>query len=288
MGVYKNAGAKGSMGYQNSIHHCAKYVKVALWAAGYSTTEDGDIDSKAGLARELGPALLRNGFTDVTSQLPDARWAAPGDIIVYEKKGSPNAAGHIDIRTYDGYISDFIADYLPVRKFNVIGIYRKYYDPMPEKRIRAFLKVIRECECHGIDDEKRYFRLQNSLNDSMYFSDTSKHPYANQPNTRGSFSGAYQIKYSTWNDQVTKYDLPANFIPETQDMMAVSLLEYRKALGYIRKGEISAAITNTTITSEWSSLPNGQHGRQERRGNDRYFYSVDDVIQRFNEFLKEL
>lgn len=287
-GTYEDGGAKQSEGYQNSIHHCAKYVKIALWHAGYSTTEDGDIDSKAGLARQLGPGLLRNGFKDVTDKLPDARWAAPGDIIVYERKGAPDAAGHIDIRTYDGYISDYIGRALPVRQFNVIGIYRKYYDPMPEKRIRAFLKVIREWECHGIEDGKRYFRLQNSLNGSMYFSDTSAHPYANQPNTRGSFSGAYQIKYSTWSDQVTKYDLPANFTPKTQDMMAVSLIEYRKALGYIRKGEIAEAITSTFLTSEWSSLPNGQHGRQERRGKDIYFYSVDDVVQRYNEFLKEL
>ena len=46
----------------------------------------------------------------------------------------PDADGHIDIRTYDGYLSDFWDSYLPVSQFEVTGIYRKYHDPLPEKR----------------------------------------------------------------------------------------------------------------------------------------------------------
>jgi hypothetical protein len=62
---------------------------------------------------------LPKGFKDVTAEVPDARWAAAGDVIVYawsdttwetRKEKDPKSPnhGHIDIRDYDFYISDFI------------------------------------------------------------------------------------------------------------------------------------------------------------------------------------
>lgn len=38
-------------------------------------------------ASEAGPELLSRGFNDVTDLVPDPRWAAAGDVIVYE--GTP-------------------------------------------------------------------------------------------------------------------------------------------------------------------------------------------------------
>jgi muramidase (phage lysozyme) len=285
----KMKGYNHGVGYKGTLGQCNKYVKVALWAAGYNPPETSKHQiSGTSPAKDMGPDLEKAGFANVTAQLPDARWAAPGDIIVYEKKGDPTAAGHIDIRSYEGYISDFTEAYLPVSQFKVTGIYRKYFDPLPELRMRAFLKVIREWECHGIPDEQRYYRLQKELNGSMYFTDASTHPYSNQPDAKGTFSGAYQIRYATWKEQVIKFNLPSNFTPLTQDMMAVSLLETRHALGKIRKGEIREAIIDTKIASEWSSLPSGTDVRHEMRNKSNYIYTVDDVIQRYTQFLNEI
>ncbi|QDL56173.1 hypothetical protein [Rhodoferax aquaticus] len=102
------------------------------------------------------------GFRDVTSELPDARWAAAGDVIVYawsdrawgSRKANKKAPtmpnhGHIDIRSYASYISDFIpesgrpnwTDYTNIR------IYRKVFDPMPTIYIKAFLHCLLDFEC---------------------------------------------------------------------------------------------------------------------------------------------
>lgn len=283
--TFEEPASKGSDGYQNSIGRCTRYVKIALWYAGYNLPlKQGEVPKSIGAgvapARLMGPELEKAGFSNVTRQLPDARWAAPGDVIVYQKKGAPNDAGHIDIRTYDGYLSDFWSNYLPVTRFTVIGIYRKYFDPLPDKRLRAFLKVLREWECHEQrDDAKRYFILQQAIDGNRYFTDTSKHPYEGRSGT-GTFAGAYQISLGTWRDAQKTAHTPKDFSPITQDKIAVFRLQYRlldndprmNALGLVRKGQIEKAVH--ALLKEWTSLPGGQHARK----NGRYTYTIRDLM----------
>lgn len=239
------------------------------------------VDSKAGLARELGPGLLGNGFTDVTSQLPDARWAAPGDIIVYEKKGNPSAAGHIDIRTYDGYISDFIADYLPVRGFNVIGIYRKYFDPLPELRMRAFLEVLASRETKGIPIEKSWYALNTPINGSKFAESIDKHPWLGLAKKGDSTaSGRYQATLPGWKEAIKLYGLPDSFLPADQTRLAVIKMElpYRHgALGLVRRGEIEDAVK--VLTDEWAALP----GTNQDQG-----YTMSQLLVDFDIKMKEV
>ncbi|MFP3836265.1 hypothetical protein, partial [Chryseobacterium sp. SIMBA_028] len=66
-------------------------------------------------------------------------------------RGQP---GHIDIRTYHYYVSDFKRNYLcfsgggGTHFYEVSGIYRKpgYFDPLALARMKAFLKIIRSRE----------------------------------------------------------------------------------------------------------------------------------------------
>jgi muramidase (phage lysozyme) len=341
-----------------TVGRCYKSVKVGLWRAHLVQGVNEDIP-----AAGAGKWLSEQKFTDVTKEVPDGRWAMPGDVIVYKysdakekeldtksqekykkalekyeqekpkylaakqayaeakaafdaektawtkanpknpfprkfEKPAPkvpkapeledNKFGHIDVRTYDGYLSDFAGTRLPdSTKFVPIGIYRKTYDPLPDLRVRAFLKVLREWECHEEkDDAKRYFILQNKLNGKKYFSDTSTHPYANELDKAGSFSGAYQIRHGTWNEQVQKFGLPSDFSPLTQDRMAVSLIEVRGALGDVRKGNIEEAVN--ALGREWSSLPSGKDVRTEKRNGASYKLSITDLIERYNSFLAEI
>ncbi|GAB4059851.1 hypothetical protein [Uliginosibacterium sediminicola] len=108
-----------------SIGLCYTYVKVAL---AKSKIVDGVLGAKLSAAHQecaslAGAALTAKGvdFVDVTDSVPDARWAAAGDVIVYawsdetwakrktEKQNDklPNY-GHIDIRDYETYISDHL------------------------------------------------------------------------------------------------------------------------------------------------------------------------------------
>ena len=149
----------------------------------------------------MGPALEEAGFQNVTNQLPDARWAAPGDVIVYKRTAAPNDAGHIDIRTYDGYLSDFLGLYLPVRQFTVTGIYRKHSDLVPEKRMRAFLMVIASREAEQIFVADGYEEAYRTLpgNKKEKFNSYNTHPFDGKPKPKsGSASGAYGITENTW------------------------------------------------------------------------------------------
>ncbi len=78
---------------------CWRYVKEALLASGV-------IDSypKTVYAKEAGEELVRNyGFKKLPIRDP---YAAPvGSVLVYYK--GRNRAGHVELRTKDGFVSDF-------------------------------------------------------------------------------------------------------------------------------------------------------------------------------------
>ncbi|MGI8891436.1 MAG: hypothetical protein ACR2G0_11720 [Chthoniobacterales bacterium] len=98
----------------HSKMRCWRYVKQALLAAGavnsYPQTE---------LARQAGDELVnRYGFTRLPVRDP---YQAPiGAVLVY---GSGRAAGHVEIRTAHGFVSDFRTSTPSRRK--LIGVYAK-------------------------------------------------------------------------------------------------------------------------------------------------------------------
>ncbi len=84
--------------HAHSREQCWRYVKDALLAAGVVSSRP-----KTLLAKEAGDELTRNyGFTRLSINDP---YAAPvGAVLVYDAK---RAAGHVEIRTQDGFVSDF-------------------------------------------------------------------------------------------------------------------------------------------------------------------------------------
>jgi muramidase (phage lysozyme) len=281
-------------GFGRSVGQCTKYVKIALWKAGYgpATTEIGPLVSPA---RLMGPALIAAGFKDITSEIPDGRWAAPGDVIVYKRKGEPTESGHIDIRTYNGYISDFFGTYLPTSKFIVTGIYRKYHDPLPVKRMLAFLKVFREWECHEEkDDSKRYYLMLNAINGSRRFTDVTTHPFEDKGFKGDTPAGGYQINLMTYKDFIgDRYGIGKGFSPGMQDRLAVAIMEttikrddQNSALGRVREGNIEGAVK--MLAGRWASLPTGTQKRIGKPGNPKYVFTLEDLIQAYEKNLAEL
>ena len=100
--------------HAHSKSRCWHYVKEALLASGV-------IDSrpKTALAKQAGDELVRNyGFKKLPIRDP---FAAPvGAVLVYSARG---AAGHVEIRTKNGFVSDFRSK-TPSRR-SLIGIYAK-------------------------------------------------------------------------------------------------------------------------------------------------------------------
>jgi muramidase (phage lysozyme) len=208
------------------------------------------------------------------------------------------------VRTYDGYLSDFKTKKLPraAREgtrhgFVVTGIYRRIHDPLPDLRVRAFLKVLREWECHGIaDDNQRYFALYNTGKGQEYFKGTDKHPFedvAQRPvNTP---AGAYQIVLDTYT-AFTKpiFGIGPGFSPIHQDRIAIAIIEdytrkdkpYKKGdiLSLIRTNRIAEAVT--ALTGQWASLPGTKQSRKNEKTGE--YYTVDDVVARHKKFLDEI
>lgn len=100
--------------HAHSKSRCWHYVKEALLAS-------GAVDSrpKTALAKQAADELVRNyGFKKLSIRDP---FAAPlGSVLVYNARG---AAGHIEIRTKNGFVSDFRSK--TPSKRPLIGVYAK-------------------------------------------------------------------------------------------------------------------------------------------------------------------
>lgn len=99
--------------HAHSRSSCWRYVKQALLAAGAVNSYP-----KTALAKQAGDELVRNyGFKKLSVSNP---YAAPiGAVLVYSARG----AGHVEIRTKTGFVSDFRA--AKPSKRRLIGVYAK-------------------------------------------------------------------------------------------------------------------------------------------------------------------
>ncbi len=98
----------------HSKERCWHYVKEALLASGVINSYP-----KTACAKEAGDELVHNyGFRCLSIRDP---YAAPvGAVLVY---GASRAAGHVEIRTKDGFVSDFRSKTPSPRP--LIGVYAK-------------------------------------------------------------------------------------------------------------------------------------------------------------------
>jgi hypothetical protein len=100
--------------HAHSKSRCWHYVKEALVASGVI-----DGRPKTALAKQAGDELVRDyGFKKLPIRDP---FAAPlGSVLVYSARG---AAGHVEIRTKNGFVSDFRST--TPSKRPLIGVFAK-------------------------------------------------------------------------------------------------------------------------------------------------------------------
>jgi hypothetical protein len=101
--------------YAHSKSRCWRYVKQALVASGLVSSYP-----KTALAKQAGDELVRDyGFKKLPIRDP---YAAPvGSVLVYYK-GRSNA-GHVEIRTKTGFVSDFRSK--DACRAALVGVYAK-------------------------------------------------------------------------------------------------------------------------------------------------------------------
>jgi len=84
--------------HAHSLSKCWRFVKEALVAAGVVKSRP-----QTPLAKQAGQELVNNyGFKKLP--VSDPYQAPVGAVLVYDAK---RAAGHVEIRTQDGFVSDF-------------------------------------------------------------------------------------------------------------------------------------------------------------------------------------
>ena len=148
---------------------------------------------------------------------------------------------------------------------------RQAEEVLPRVGVQAFLRVIREGE--SSQDTTAYWWLYGSTKAAPKLADTlADHPrvktfeqYDGQFIKNGKIdyttaAGAYQITATTWDTVVQPALKLPDFTPESQDLAAVYLLKYRKALDDVMAGRFAAACAK--LTSEWASMPGASHGDQ--------------------------
>ncbi|SNS42872.1 hypothetical protein SAMN06265795_102660 [Noviherbaspirillum humi] len=307
---------------------CLVYVKVALHRSGYTS---GHGNSRH--AKESGADWISYGFTDISQQLPkieiryedvsksisvgvmkadsdtavpekyfatytqpDLMYTAPGDIIVYEQVHpyDPTASGHIDIRTYHGFVSDFSWRTIPslggqrrdTKRYRVTGIYRKISDPASFRNVDAFLRILRELEAK--DYQKPYQALRRENRREVTFDSWETHPGTKLG--QKVVAGAYQIMWATWNSIIKKTGWPELFNPQMQDRVALYLLQEstsnepdpkgikRTALGYLMEGKVEEAVEKCSLYKVWACLPGG--GKQQQ-------ITMPDVLKKHASYVKE-
>jgi hypothetical protein len=98
----------------HSLSKCWHYVKEALVAAGVVKSRP-----QTTLAKQAGQELVKNyGFEKLP--VTDPYQAPVGSVLVY---GAKRAAGHVEIRTENGFVSDFRSK-TPSRR-PLLGVFAK-------------------------------------------------------------------------------------------------------------------------------------------------------------------
>jgi len=122
---------------------------------------------------------------------------------------------------------------------------------LADRNVAAFIKAIAEAEGGGYDF--KYGAIRGKRNDPWRFSDYSTHPGPGRGG-KTTAAGMYQINMATWKDHGGKMGL-TDFLPKTQDLIAVEILRSVGVIDKIKSGDIAGALPRAA--GKWAALPKG-------------------------------
>jgi muramidase (phage lysozyme) len=127
--------------------------------------------------------------------------------------------------------------------------------------VQAFLKAIADAEGGGYDF--KYGAIKGKRQDPWRFTDYSTHPGAGCDGVTTA-AGMYQINKATWLDHGEGRMGLTDFTPETQDLIAISILRGLGAIDKIKDGDLEAGVCQAS--KPWAALPigRGQAGRHNQ------------------------
>ena len=142
--------------------------------------------------------------------------------------------------------------------------------------VRAFLDTIAWAEV-GTADTNGY----QTLVFGKQFNDFSTHPkikncaVVNGKNLCSTAAGRYQILDKTWDELAPKLGL-TDFSPDSQDTIAIALIDERGALEDIEAGQFEKAISK--VSNIWASLPGNNYNQNPK--------SIEELRDVYDQFVK--
>lgn len=116
--------------------------------------------------------------------------------------------------------------------------------------VQAFLKAIADAEGGGYDF--KYGAVKGRRNDPWRFTDFSTHPGPGYDGVTTA-AGMYQINKATWQDHGARRMGLTDFTPQTQDLIAVSILRGLGVIDQIKEGDIESSLS--AASKPWAALP---------------------------------
>lgn len=155
----------------------------------------------------------------------------------------------------------------------LLKIKRNKADRLAENRrhlensnVRAFLKAIADAEGGGYDF--KYGAVKGRKKDPWRFIDYSTHPGPGHGGVTTA-AGMYQINKITWLDHGERRMGLTDFTPETQDLIAVSMLSSLGVIEQVKAGDIEAGLARAS--RQWAALPEGR-GKAGRHNQPHVSY----------------
>jgi uncharacterized Zn-binding protein involved in type VI secretion len=135
---------------------------------------------------------------------------------------------------------------------------------LKNKNVQAFLKAVAEAEGGGYDF--KFGAVKGRKNDPWRFGDYSTHPGPGKGGVMTA-AGMYQITKATWTDHGNQRMGLTDFSPDTQDLIAVSIIRGGAVIDKLIAGDIEAVLLKTSV--QWAALPMGR-GKPGRYPGQHY------------------
>ncbi|ALX10693.1 hypothetical protein P350_03635 [Burkholderia cepacia JBK9] len=186
-----------------------------------------------------------------------------------------------------GKIKDFPVDPF-VFHIHPVGQLNNFLDgsiSIEEARVRAFLRTVRYSE--GTEGGAGYERL---FGGKSFIKDFGK-SFADHPRIlikdsgySSTAAGAYQVMGYTWDDPPSikwrERFYVSDFSPVSQDRYCVVILKMkRKALDFIKNGDLSKAVFQANCKLEWASFPGAPY--------DQGGVSWEELNAKFTTFVRD-
>ena len=246
----QTVGIMGDTGHANGVHLHLEVLKE-LWTTWYKDVLAGGFEATPAVCAICG------GTSHTTEEHKAAGNALYGNLASQVEKGknSLDSSGNV--------LWGKAANYAPSDLSKLSATGKKALEALKNPNVRAFLDSVAYAENGEIANTTGgYGVLVGSESKDTFDPNKLKtHPGIVGKGTNSTATGRYQTMDFVWNDD-TDYGAKglglADFKPQSQEVLAVGRMIYRKILDKVMSGDIEGALqrrnSNYDAPSEWASL----------------------------------